>query len=158
MYSTAGFQNPGFGAMVDPTNPAVVAGIKGTAPAASPAGVDSPFMETFVKSGVPPIFSAYYYDCTLLTALAAQAAGSDDPAEIKDAFAANLDGETDCSTYADCKEILEGGGTIHYRGASNSFDTWAGFEPGSGAYDVWAFDEQGQPVTGDADEQIKIAS
>ena len=56
------------------------------------------------------------------------------------------------------KEILEGGGTIHYRGASNSFDTWAGFEPGSGAYDVWAFDEQGQPVTGDADEQIKIAS
>ena len=48
------------------------------------SGVTHPFLAAFKATGVDTIFSSYYYDCTNLIALAAQAAGSDDPAKIKD--------------------------------------------------------------------------
>jgi branched-chain amino acid transport system substrate-binding protein len=156
IYTTDGLQTPSLAAGVDPDDPAVLVGIRGTAPAAVPGGVDSPFYAAFGELGIPPIFSAYYYDCTMLTVLAAQAAGTDDAAAMKDAFAGNLAGETDCNTYADCLAVLEDGGTIHYRGASASFDEWNGFEPAQGVYDVWSYDETGAPVTGEAEDQITI--
>jgi branched-chain amino acid transport system substrate-binding protein len=157
IYTTDGLQTPALAAAVDPDDPSVLVGIRGTAPAAVPGGVDSPFYAAFGELGIPPIFSAYYYDCTMLTALSAQAAGTDDAAEMKDAFAANLSGDTDCNTYADCLAALEAGATIHYRGASASFDDWNGFEPAQGVYDVWSYDEAGEPVTGDAEDQITIS-
>lgn len=157
VYTTDGFQSPEFASLVDPDDPSAVAGIKGTAPAAAPAGIDHPFMASFMPLGIPPIFSAYYHDCTILLALAAEAAGTDDPAAIAEAFAANLEGDTDCQTFAECKDALAEGGTIHYRGASSRFDTWDGSEPGSGAYDVWAFDEAGEPQTEPPESQIAIS-
>ena len=156
VYTTDGLQNPALPTAVDPADPSVLVGVRGTAPAAVPSGIDSPFYAAFGALGIPPIFSAYYYDCTMLTALAAQAAGTDDAAAMKDAFAANLSGETDCNTYADCLAVLEGGGTIHYRGASAAFDAWNGFEPAQGVYDVWSFDEAGEVVTEGPESQITI--
>ena len=157
VYTTDGLQNPTLAAAVDPDDPSVLVGIRGTAPAAAPDGIDSPFYATFSELGIPPIFSGYYYDCTVLTALAAQAAGTDDAAAMKDAFAGNLTGETDCNTYADCLAVLEEGGTIHYRGASATFDAWNGFEPAQGVYDVWAYDETGAAVTEGPESQITIS-
>ena len=84
IYTADGMQSSSFYKGVDPSNPAVIEGIKGTAPAAAPSGVTHPFTAEFAKTGVDTIFSSYYYDCTNLIALAAQAAGSDDPAKIKD--------------------------------------------------------------------------
>jgi branched-chain amino acid transport system substrate-binding protein len=156
VYTTDGFQSPEFASLVDPKDPSAVAGIKGTAPAAAPDGIDHPFMASFMPLGIPPIFSAYYYDCTMLMALATEAAGSDDPGKIAKAFAANLEGDTDCKTFADCKAALADGKTIHYRGASSTFDEWDDFEPGSGAYDVWSFDAQGAPQTDPPTSQIVI--
>jgi len=156
IYTTDGLQSPRFGAAVDPANPAVVAGIKGTAPAAAPAGIDHPFYGAFMPKGLPPIFSAYYYDCAILTGLAAQAAGSDDPAEMKEAFADNLTGDVDCNTFADCKAALEDGKSIHYRGASASFDGWAGFEPAQGVYEYWSYGPDGQSVTEPPERQVTI--
>lgn len=157
VYTTDGLQNPTLASAVDPDDPSVLVGIRGTAPAAAPDGIDSPFYATFSELGIPPIFSGYYYDCAVLTALAAQAAGTDDAAAMKDAFAGNLTGETDCNTYADCLAVLEEGGTIHYRGASATFDAWNGFEPAQGVYDVWAYDETGEAVTEGPESQITIS-
>ena len=157
IFVTDGLQTPALASAIDPDDPAVLVGVQGTAPAAAPGGIDSPFYATFGELGLPPIFSAYYYDCTLLTALAAQAAGTDDAAAMKDAFAANLAGDTDCATYADCLAALEAGESIHYRGASSTFDTWEGFEPGQGVYDVWSYSDTGEPVTDqDPASQISI--
>jgi len=148
-----------FASAVDPSNPGAVAGIKGTSPAAAPAGVHSRFPDTFAATGVAPIFSAYYYDCTILTALAAEKAKSDDPAKIKDVFAANTRGKDKCNTYAACKTLLDEGKTIEYQGASATFphmNKFGKFEPDAGAYEIWSFDSVGRDVVQPSDPQIRI--
>lgn len=154
IYTADGMQGSSFGETVDPENPGIVSGIKGTAPAAAPSGVEHPFQAVFAETGVDTIFSPYYYDCTILMALAAQAAGSDDGTDIKEAFAANLEGDNDCQTFAECKQLLEDGETIHYRGASSAFDSWQTMEPGTGVYDTWTYDAEG--AVEDLGNQIPI--
>jgi branched-chain amino acid transport system substrate-binding protein len=139
LYTADGMQGSSFFKAVDPNDPAKIGGIKGTAPAGSPEGVDSPFKQDFPGLGVDPIFSAYYWDCTNLMALAAVKAKSTDAAKIKDAFASSLTGTTDCSDFKACKTALDAGQSIHYRGASNRFDKWAGQQPGTGAYEIWQY-------------------
>lgn len=156
VYTADGMQGSSFGETVDPANPGVVNGIKGTAPAAAPAGVESPFQDVFGATGVDPIFSAYYYDCTILTALAAVKAKSDDAADIAKAFSANLKGDEDCNTFSTCKDLLEDGKTIHWRGASSNFDKWAKNQPKQGVYDVWSYDAAAEVVTEDSSSQIAI--
>ncbi len=155
-YTANGMQDAGFGQLVDPTNPAAVAGIKGTAPAASPAGVDSPFQSVFATKDIEPVFSAHSYDCTILAALAAVKAKSDDPAKMAKAFTANLKGRADCNTFAACTALLAKGKSIHWRGASSSFDKFSKNQPGEGVYDVWSYDATGGVVTEGPASQITI--
>ncbi len=154
IYAPDGMQNISFHTSVDPANPAAVYGIRGTAPAAAPAGPENAVTAALRKAGVPPVFSAHYYDCTILTALAALQAGSDDPAKMKDAFAKSLKGTTDCSTFATCKVALDAGDTIHYRGTSSRFDIWERMEPGEGTFDSWIYDGTGNVVTAAPGYQI----
>lgn len=147
IYTADGMQSSSFGETVDPNNPGVVAGMKGTAPAAAPAGIEHPFLEKFAATGIDTIFSSYFYDCTILMALAVEAAQSDSGPDISAAFPKNLAGDEDCSSFADCKSFLDDGKTIHYRGASSNFDKWDVMEPGTGAYDVWEYDEAAAVVT-----------
>ena len=155
-YTADGMQSSKFATTVDPADPSKVSGIKGTAPAASPAGIESPFQAAFKTKGVDPVFSSYYYDCTILLALAAEQAKSDDGAKIKAAFTDSLAGKTDCNTYKDCLTALKAGKTIHYRGASSTFDHWSKTEPATGAYEVWSYDAAGKVVTEPPEKQIKI--
>jgi branched-chain amino acid transport system substrate-binding protein len=155
IYTADGMQSSSFGETVDPSDPSKVSGIKGTAPAAAPAGIEHPFAAKYAATGIDPIFSAYYYDCTNLMALAIQAAGSDEGAAVQEAFAKNLEGDNDCQTFAECKTFLDEDKTIHYRGASSAFDSWETMEPGTGVYDVWQYDAEGAVETLDV-EQIKI--
>ena len=144
-YGSDGLQSGDLAALVDPTNPAVLAGMKGTTPAGSPAGIDHPFNALLFSTGVEPFFSASTYDCTILVALAAVAARTDDPHAVSDHFAANLTGSTNCSTFAECQAALQAHKSIHYRGAASRYDGWRRFEPGSGAFDVWLFGGNGHP-------------
>jgi len=149
-------QTPKFASTVDPAVASTVAGIKGVAPAAAPYDVDSPFHETFAATGIDPVFSSHYYDCTILTALAAVKAQSTDADAMKDAFVENLRGDEDCNTFAECKKLLEHDKSIHWRGASSNFDSFGDFEPNEGVYDTWSYGPDGQPVTGDPSEQIRV--
>jgi branched-chain amino acid transport system substrate-binding protein len=159
IYTADGMRNNTFGGLVDPNNPGVVAGIKGTAPAAAPAGVQHPFLERFAATGVDPIFSAYYYDCAMLTALAAEKAKSDNPAKMKRVFAANTRGKVKCNTFADCKKALDDKKTIEYQGASASFknmNKFGKFEPRAGAYEIWSYGADARSVTEPPETQIRI--
>jgi branched-chain amino acid transport system substrate-binding protein len=159
IYTADGMQSSQFGTTVDSSNPGVVAGIKGTAPAAQPAGVESPFLERFAATGVDPIFSSYYYDCMMLTALAAEKANSDDPAKMRRAFASNVRGKERCNTFADCKALLDDRKTIRYNGASQVFrnlNKFGTFEPNAGIYEVWSYDNTADVVTEPPETQIRI--
>jgi len=147
IYTADGMQGSSFAETVDPADLSKVAGIKGTAPSSNPAGVQHPFAAKFAETGVDTIFSAYYYDCTNLMALAAEAGGSDAPADIQANFAKNLEGENDCQTFAECKTFLDEDKTIHYRGASSAFDDWNVMQPATGVYDVWEYTDTGEVST-----------
>ena len=156
IYTADGMQSSKFGTSVDAANPGVVAGIKGTAPAAAPAGVTHPFIAKYAATGKDTIFSSYYYDCTMLLALSAQAAGSDDPAKIKDKMLEVSQGGTKCQTYADCLALLKAGTDIDYDGASGSVDLSKVGEPTSGVYDVWQYDADGTNSNIEGVPQISI--
>jgi len=156
IYTADGMQSSSFAKTVDPSDPSKVAGIKGTAPAAAPEGIESPFTAEFAATGIDTIFSSYYWDCTNLMALAAVKAKSDEGSAIAKNFAANLEGDNDCNNFKDCKALLEGGKTIHYRGASSAFEKWNKMEPGTGVYDVWAYGADGKYSNVEGAAQINI--
>jgi branched-chain amino acid transport system substrate-binding protein len=155
-YTADGMQGKSFYKDVDPTNPASVQGIKGTAPSPAPAGRVHPFAAKYAKTGQDTIFSSHYYDCTMIVALAAEAAGTDDPGLIrKQILAVSKGGET-CQTYAECLALLKAGTDIDYDGASGPVDLDEHREPTVGVYDVWEYNAAGAPVDIEGVAQIKI--
>ncbi len=98
-------------------------GVKGTFPA--PAEVDESFNQRLLEID-PKLKDFTYgpqsYDATMLTALAAIAAG-DDSAEAIASEMVNVskDGEA-CTTFADCAKLLEDGQDINYEGVSGPCD------------------------------------
>jgi branched-chain amino acid transport system substrate-binding protein len=157
IYTADGMQSSSLGKTVDPTNPGIVNGIKGTAPAAAPAGVTNPFIAKFKATGIDTIFSSYYYDCTNLVALAAQAAGSNDPAKIRDKMLEVSSGGTKCQNFTECSALLKQGKDIDYSGASGPVDLTNDHEPGNGVYDVWQYDSKGAYANIPGAAQIKIS-
>jgi branched-chain amino acid transport system substrate-binding protein len=155
-YGTDGLQSADLGPLVDPANPAIVAGLTGTTPAGFPAGIDHPLTARMLAAGVEPFFSGSAYDCTLLIGLAAIAAKSDDADAIRSHFAANLRGSTSCTGFVECANALRAGEKIHYRGAFSAYDRWRGAEPGTGVYDVWTMGLDAHPTLGPATSQITV--
>ncbi len=126
--------------LVDPDNPNVIDGLKGTAPGPSP-DTDQSFIDRLIEEkGVEDtLFAAEAYDCAILIALAAEAAQSDNGTDI----AANIvdvtvEG-TECSSFEECKALLDEGEDINYQGASGKVDFRDIGEPSNGFYEVWEF-------------------
>lgn len=150
-YYTDGLQSGDLPTSVDPDDAGVLEGAQGTAPSAAPPDGAAFFPDAFAEfaPGVDTIFSAHAYDCTIVMALAAIAADTDDSTAIAEAMnGVTREGET-CTTFADCKELLEAGTDIDYDGAAGTLDFVDAGEPGAGAYDVWEFNAEGEPETTD---------
>jgi len=154
IYTGDGLQSSSFWEGVNSSDPSVVQGIRGTAPAAAPSGVEHPFAAAYAETGEDTIFSAYYYDCAIATALAAEAAQSTAADDIAAALADVTSGGTECQTFAECKELLEQGEDIDYQGASGDLTLNSAGHVVSGAYDVWEYDAEGAPVTLDVPQII----
>jgi ABC-type branched-subunit amino acid transport system substrate-binding protein len=134
---------------IDPSDPGVAAGISGTAPSSVPEGGAAFFEDAFAEfaPGIDMIYSAQAYDCAVLIALAAEQAGSADPAEIRDNMeSVSGPGGTECTTFAECKELIEAGEEIDYLGASGPVD-FEGSDPTTASYDVFVYTEDGEQET-----------
>ena len=98
-------------------------GVKGTFPA--PAEVNEDFNDKLksIDKGLKDFtYGPQSYDATMLTALAAIAAGDDSGEAIASEIVnVSKDGEA-CSTFAECKELLEAGEDINYEGVSGPCD------------------------------------
>jgi branched-chain amino acid transport system substrate-binding protein len=128
-------------------NAALLEGIRGTAPSSSPANGEPTFsarLEAFAP-GTPTIFSAHFYDCLIVTVLAAQEAQSADPTVfVNNMITVTRDGEK-CNTFAACFELLQQGADIDYDGASGPLDFGPNGEPTIGTYDLFEYDADGVP-------------
>lgn len=144
-YGADGIQTSSFYEKVDPNNPAVVEGIRGTAPSAAPADGEATFRERFeaFSPGTDTIYSGHAYDCAVIAALAAAEAGSDAATDIQaHMVGVTRDGER-CTLVADCLELIADGADIDYDGAAGPLDFVEAGEPGAGAYDSWEFAADG---------------
>ena len=145
IYITDGMATGELGALIDEANPSIASGMKGTQPAAAPSTGAAFFPGAFAEFApdVSTIFSAQSYDCAILIALAAEAAGSNNSADIAaQMVAVSRDGEK-CSTFAECKDLLATGADIDYDGASGAIDFLDVGEPGTGIYEVYEYDADG---------------
>jgi branched-chain amino acid transport system substrate-binding protein len=89
-------------------------------------------------------YAAESYDATILIALAALAAGSTDPTEIaaklQEVSGGSGDGEK-CSSYADCAEIIVGGGVADYDGISGPITFDEVGDPTEASIGIYQFGE-----------------
>ncbi len=133
---------------VDPNDPAVLVGTKGTFFSASPVVGEATFAERYADRhpDAELLYAVPAYDSLIVLALASLAAGSTETAgylgEINDVTR----GGTKCSRFADCAELLAEGVDIDYDGAAGPLEFNDGGEPSIGTYDTYYFDEQGSIV------------
>jgi branched-chain amino acid transport system substrate-binding protein len=91
--------------------------LDGLSVVANTGGFD--FLKRMVDSGATQVlYGPQMYDCAISIALAAEAAGSSDPAEWAPLMAAVTAGGVTCSTFADCLGKLAAGEDIDYDGPS----------------------------------------
>jgi ABC-type branched-subunit amino acid transport system substrate-binding protein len=127
--------------LVDPGNPNVLDGLKGTAPVsrADPEFVER--LEAFDESLTDTLFAGEAYDCTIVIALAAAAAGSDDPTDFVDEINAITQDGTECTSFQECLDLIEQGEDINYNGASGPLEFTDAGEPARGVYEIWEFSD-----------------
>jgi branched-chain amino acid transport system substrate-binding protein len=149
IYVADGFQGNVTAEDVDPSNPAVLEGIRGTAPSAAPPNGEATFLDRFqaFAPDAPTIFSAHFYDCAVVFALASAIAGTDDVTQWVSEVNGVTEGGTKCTTFAECYTLVQAGEDIDYDGASGPLEFTDAGEPSSGVYDVYEYGSDGSYTT-----------
>jgi ABC-type branched-subunit amino acid transport system substrate-binding protein len=139
-YGTDGNMLNGVGALVSPDHPNAMAGMKGTTPLTP---LSASFIERLrtIDPGLRDYsYAGESYDAVVISALAAQTAGSTNPRAIAAQINGVTVGGTPCDTVADCFALLKQGKDIAYRGITLGLGgfTDAG-EPSASTYGVLRF-------------------
>jgi branched-chain amino acid transport system substrate-binding protein len=144
-YLSNGLQSDDLYGIVDPSDPAVVAGAQGFTPAPAPTATAEVFTVAFAEyaPGIESIFSAHAYDCVVTLALAATQAESTDGGDIATNMASVTTGGTRCTAYAECVELIADGEDIDYDGASGALELSEDGSPRVGVFDHFTFGEDG---------------
>ncbi|MEX1178801.1 MAG: ABC transporter substrate-binding protein [Nitriliruptor sp.] len=99
------------------------------------------------------IYGGQAYDCVIVMALAAEAAQSTDPAVFMGEVEGVTQDGTECTSFEECKGMLEGGEDIDYNGASGPLDL-SGTDPTFGRYAIGEFTENGLEIVGSEDVDL----
>lgn len=147
VYGADGLRSEELGSLIDPSNPGVIAGMKGTAPASA----DNPEFTAALKKFAPELkelqFAPQVYDCVNIIALAAIQAQSNQANDFKTYVDGITKDGTKCTSFADCKALLEKGDDIDYDGASGPLDFTDAGEPGTATIEVYGYDTSGKLQT-----------
>jgi branched-chain amino acid transport system substrate-binding protein len=126
------------------TDPGTLSGIRGTLPSAE---ITQDFRGRIeeVDPGLTDLsYGAESYDAVIITALAAIQADTDDPAAVaREINGITRDGE-ECTTFADCRALIEEGTDIDYNGPSGPQDFSQPGEPTAASFAVLAYGEDNQ--------------
>lgn len=143
VYGADGLRSADLGSIVNESDPGVIAGMKGTAPASA----DNPDFITKLEEFAPDLeetqFAPQVYDCAVTMALAAEVAGSVNAADFKAEVNGVTSEGTECTSFEECKGLIEDGEDIDYNGASGPLDFTEAGEPGTATIEVYEFDDAG---------------
>ncbi|WP_298749557.1 ABC transporter substrate-binding protein [uncultured Serinicoccus sp.] len=144
VYGADGLRSADLGSIVNESDPSVIAGMKGTAPASA----DNPDFISRLQEFAPDLeetqFAPQVYDCAVTMALAAVAADSVNAADFKAEVNGVTSEGTECTSYEECLGLLEDGEDIDYNGASGPLDFTDAGEPGTATIEVYEFDDAGE--------------
>lgn len=145
VYGTDGFLRATLPAQVFPGRPEALAGLRGTSPGSSPAFRAS--IDVFRPGLQDTTYAAQAYDAVVVTALAAAAAGSDDPRVFQSELNDVTREGTKCVDYAGCVALLKNdrNADIDYDGASGQLDFTGTGEPCVATYRIVRFGQDGKP-------------
>lgn len=129
------------------SDPSIVDGAKGTAPASA----ENPEFVKSIMAFAPSLdgtqFSAQFFDCVNIFALAAEQAKSNRTADwVKNVIGVTKDG-TECKSFADCKSLIDSGKDIHYIGAAGDLSFTDHGEPGKATVEIFGFKDGGKLVS-----------
>ncbi len=137
-------------------------GAQGTSPGQDPDQAFKDLLSSWYEAanGEPLkdyLYGAESYDATIMAALAAAKGGSNDSVAVKDNFAA-VSGATEgeeCSTYADCLALIEGGSEIRYTGVAGIGPIDNENDPTSAFIGLYLYDENNKPSVQQTVEGVK---
>lgn len=114
-------------------------GMKGTFPATE---LTSDFQDALLSVD-PDLEDFNYagesYDAVIITALAADIAGTDEPSAVAAEINGVTEGGEKCETYADCLELIEAGEDIDYDGVSGPLEFSEAGEPTEASFAIATF-------------------
>ncbi|ROP63213.1 amino acid/amide ABC transporter substrate-binding protein (HAAT family) [Curtobacterium sp. PhB130] len=128
-------------------------GAQGTIPGASPKDDLKQRLAAYYKKSsgkdlADYSYAAESYDATTLAALAAVKGKGTDSGTIQANMdkVSGADGGTECSTFKDCKALLDDGKDIHYTGPSGIGPFDSNNDPSSAYIGIYKFDGDNKPV------------
>ncbi|MXY87886.1 MAG: ABC transporter substrate-binding protein [Dehalococcoidia bacterium] len=143
MYGSDGIFRPVLNTSVNASDPNVLDGMTlfvATAPGSDAYDSFKVRLENALEQEGNLAFGAQSYDCTIILALAARAAGSTDGDDIIAAVSEVTGGGRECSSYADCAEGIDDGDDIAYVGKVGRLKLDAGGDPTVATYTVSRFE------------------
>ena len=145
IYVTDGLNDPELGSTVS-DDPTLITGATGVAPSA-----DNPDFNEGLTEFEPDLevlqYAPHVYDCFISVALAAESAGSVEPTEYVSHLADVTRPEgTECTTFAECRDLLGNGQAIDYQGASGDIDFDDNGDPTSATFEVFHFGDDGYEI------------
>lgn len=143
VYGADGLRNSELPQLVAPNNPAVLTGMKGTAPASAGNEQFLTQLRQFAPELSEVQFAPQVFDCVTIIALAAEVAGTDDPSVFKDEIVGVTKEGTQCASFAECRPLVADGQDIDYQGASGPLEFIPAGEPGTAQIEVYRFTQQG---------------
>lgn len=149
-YGSDGVFGPTFDEQVDPSNETIIDGMTVIGAAGSPEfneRIAGPTENNFIYGGQT-------YDCAIVLALAAEAAGSvageDIIAEIQNVTS----GGTKCTSFQECKDLLGQGTDIDYDGAAGPLELNEVGDPTFGRYAIGRFENGEITIVSSQDVEI----
>ncbi|MFC3998560.1 ABC transporter substrate-binding protein [Nocardiopsis sediminis] len=142
MYGTDGLNDETLAEKVDAEDPGAIEGFQGTAPDTGAEGfVDD--LTAFDEDLEVLQFAGQVFDCTIITALAAEQAGSTEPSEFVNEIEAVSKEGTECSTFAECRDLIAEGEDIDYQGVSGPIDFNSEGDVTSATFQIYGYDAEG---------------
>ena len=141
MYGSDGMHTPTLWESVDASNPEVLDGLTLFVASGPAIPAYQEFNDRLAEvSEGNFVFGAQSYDCAVILALAARAAGSTDGDAIIAAVSEVTGGGAECTTYGECAGLIDAGQDLAYVGKVGSLKLDAGGDPTVATYKVSRFE------------------
>jgi len=143
IYGADGLNDPNLGSLVSESDPSVMAGMKGTAPASPDVAEFQEGLQEYAPDLEGFQFAGQAFDCVTLVALAAEQAESTDPTVFVEEMQAVSREGTECTSFEECRDLIADGEDIDYQGVSGPIDWTDVGDPNQATIGIYEVNEEG---------------